>query len=341
MEVKTKKKRKKYEMVREIVTKIEWPSPISDYDLMLFPTHRDLHWMLIVLDNRDKTVHYYDTIKSDNPPILEDYKVMIKHCHPEFALKFMNHTNIPQQSDQDSCGPFVCNYGAMIVFHYLTGLPEFDIQHHKTFNKAITNYQPESDAEKSSDNVTSRTSRYKALVKRKREEHAKETAKRPNEIVDQTVVDNNQANNSQNSEKSHQPLEVPEFQNANVAENQQSAETNTDNDAVPSEIVDEAVVDNKQKIASQNFTLHYQCPYPPCKYIVLARLKSRMNAHLNPLPKKMKTGQIVIKPPRCKHRAKLETPTSDGKYWNNKRPFLEILVPIKNDQSESDDFDGK
>uniref|UniRef100_T1K4V9 Uncharacterized protein n=1 Tax=Tetranychus urticae TaxID=32264 RepID=T1K4V9_TETUR len=124
-------------------------------------------------------------MSSDNPEILEDYKVMIQHY------------------DQDSCGPFVCNYGAMVVFHYLTGLPEFDIQHQKNFNKShikamqqrqrnalikkstttsdeITIYQPESDAEKSlAKNTSSSVSQYQALVKRKREEYEKETEKRP------------------------------------------------------------------------------------------------------------------------------------------------------------------
>lgn len=103
-----------------------WTSKIDlfFYDLLVIPIHLEIHWTLIVVDFRKKTIEYFDSFNSSDDHTKESEKIfksIRKYLNQEYLLRkglTFNFTdwndtivkNIPQQTNGNDCGVFLCTF---------------------------------------------------------------------------------------------------------------------------------------------------------------------------------------------------------------------------------------
>ncbi|OXB65267.1 hypothetical protein ASZ78_001574 [Callipepla squamata] len=90
------------------------------YDIILVPIHLREHWTLVVVDVRKKTITYFDSLGKKRDKICEivlQYlqeeswdKQKVKLSCSEWTLRNMEAHEIPQQSNGNDCGVFMCKY---------------------------------------------------------------------------------------------------------------------------------------------------------------------------------------------------------------------------------------
>ncbi|XP_063964493.1 sentrin-specific protease 1-like [Lytechinus pictus] len=91
-------------------------------DLLLVPVHLGMHWCLAVIDFRNKTIIFYDSMGSHNQQCLDALRDYIVSEHAdkkkqEYSLdgwSYYSEKGIPQQLNGSDCGMFACKYAEYI-----------------------------------------------------------------------------------------------------------------------------------------------------------------------------------------------------------------------------------
>ncbi|XP_054691801.1 sentrin-specific protease 2 isoform X2 [Grus americana] len=93
-------------------------------DLILVPIHLRVHWALVVIDVRKKTIKYFDSMGQKGDKICEilfQYlqeesreKRNLELTFSEWTLRSMEPHEIPQQLNGSDCGVFMCKYADCI-----------------------------------------------------------------------------------------------------------------------------------------------------------------------------------------------------------------------------------
>ncbi|NXG50996.1 SENP2 protease, partial [Psilopogon haemacephalus] len=93
-------------------------------DLIFVPIHLRVHWALVVIDVRRKTIKYYDSMGQRGDKICQTlFQYLREESHEkrnvelassEWTLRSMESHEIPQQSNGSDCGVFVCKYAEYI-----------------------------------------------------------------------------------------------------------------------------------------------------------------------------------------------------------------------------------
>ncbi|NXE03887.1 SENP2 protease, partial [Lophotis ruficrista] len=93
-------------------------------DLILVPVHLRVHWTLVVIDVRKKTIKYFDSMGQKGDKICETLfqylqeesreKRNLELIFSEWTLRSMESHEIPQQLNGSDCGVFVCKYADYI-----------------------------------------------------------------------------------------------------------------------------------------------------------------------------------------------------------------------------------
>ncbi|NWI62576.1 SENP2 protease, partial [Todus mexicanus] len=94
-------------------------------DLVLVPIHLRVHWALVVIDMRKKTIKYYDSMGQRGSKICETLfqylreesreKRNVELAFSEWTLHSMGSHEIPQQLNGSDCGVFICKYADYIA----------------------------------------------------------------------------------------------------------------------------------------------------------------------------------------------------------------------------------
>ncbi|KFQ84654.1 Sentrin-specific protease 2, partial [Phoenicopterus ruber ruber] len=89
-------------------------------DLILVPIHLRVHWALVVIDVRKKTIKYFDSMGQKGDKICETLfrylqeesreKRNLELTLSEWTLHSMESHEIPQQLNGSDCGVFMCKY---------------------------------------------------------------------------------------------------------------------------------------------------------------------------------------------------------------------------------------
>lgn len=104
-----------------------WTRSINlfEYDLILVPIHdRTIHWCLVAIDLRKKTLSYYDSMGGVNDRCLD---ALLNYLNAESQDKLQKPleamstwrkinmgTSVPQQSNGSDCGVFLCTYAEFL-----------------------------------------------------------------------------------------------------------------------------------------------------------------------------------------------------------------------------------
>ncbi|CDS36300.1 sentrin specific protease 1 [Echinococcus multilocularis] len=104
-----------------------WTRSINlfEHDLILVPIHdRTIHWCLVAIDLRKKTLSYYDSMGGVNDRCLDallDYLNAESQDKLQKPLEAMSTwrkinmgTSVPQQSNGSDCGVFLCTYAEFL-----------------------------------------------------------------------------------------------------------------------------------------------------------------------------------------------------------------------------------
>ncbi|XP_064020785.1 sentrin-specific protease 2-like [Pogoniulus pusillus] len=93
-------------------------------DLIFVPIHLRVHWALVVVDVRRKTIRYYDSMAKSGDKICQTLfqylreesleKRNLELASSEWTLHSMESHEIPQQSNGSDCGVFMCKYAEYI-----------------------------------------------------------------------------------------------------------------------------------------------------------------------------------------------------------------------------------
>ncbi|KAL0117182.1 hypothetical protein PUN28_010193 [Cardiocondyla obscurior] len=91
-------------------------------DLVVVPIHLDIHWCMSIIDFRDKSIVYYDSMGSSNPKCLAALKQYLqdesldkkKKAYDMNDWKLQSAKNIPQQMNGSDCGVFSCMFAEYI-----------------------------------------------------------------------------------------------------------------------------------------------------------------------------------------------------------------------------------
>lgn len=91
---------------------------IFAHDIMLVPVHLDVHWCMTIIDFRDKTIRYLDSMGGHNKRAVEAFLTyLVEECMDKKKEKFDTSgwnmpvaKNIPQQMNGSDCGMFSCTF---------------------------------------------------------------------------------------------------------------------------------------------------------------------------------------------------------------------------------------
>ncbi|EFN89862.1 sentrin-specific protease 1 [Harpegnathos saltator] len=91
-------------------------------DLMVVPIHLDVHWCMSIIDFRDKSIVYYDSMGGNNPKCLAALKQYLqdesldkkKQTYNMNDWKLQVAKDIPQQMNGSDCGVFSCMFAEYI-----------------------------------------------------------------------------------------------------------------------------------------------------------------------------------------------------------------------------------
>ncbi|NXM75860.1 SENP2 protease, partial [Serilophus lunatus] len=94
------------------------------HDLILVPIHRQVHWTLLAIDVRKKTIKYFDSLGENGYDICEALlqylqeesreKRNLELTVSEWTLHSLSSNEIPQQSNGNDCGVFLCKFADSI-----------------------------------------------------------------------------------------------------------------------------------------------------------------------------------------------------------------------------------
>ncbi|VDP33469.1 unnamed protein product [Soboliphyme baturini] len=97
---------------------------IFSYDILLVPVHLDIHWTLAVINFKEKTIKYYDSLGHSNDQCLN---LLRQYLHLEckdkkgedfcINMQLINMKDIPQQMNSSDCGVFACKFAEYASRH--------------------------------------------------------------------------------------------------------------------------------------------------------------------------------------------------------------------------------
>ncbi|XP_014609451.1 PREDICTED: sentrin-specific protease 1-like [Polistes canadensis] len=91
-------------------------------DIIVVPIHLGIHWCMSIIDFRDKSICYYDSMGSSNPKCLSALRQYLeeesmdkkKRSFDTSDWKLISAKNIPQQMNGSDCGVFSCMFAEYI-----------------------------------------------------------------------------------------------------------------------------------------------------------------------------------------------------------------------------------
>lgn len=91
-------------------------------DLIVVPIHLGIHWCMSIIDFRDKTINYYDSMGGSNPKCLSALRQYLenesldkkKQTYDTSNWKLESVKNIPLQMNGSDCGVFSCMFAEYI-----------------------------------------------------------------------------------------------------------------------------------------------------------------------------------------------------------------------------------
>ncbi|KAI4504185.1 hypothetical protein M0802_000656 [Mischocyttarus mexicanus] len=91
-------------------------------DIIVVPIHLGIHWCMSIIDFRDKSICYYDSMGSSNPKCLSALRQYLeeesmdkkKKSFDTSDWKLISVKNIPQQMNGSDCGVFSCIFAEYI-----------------------------------------------------------------------------------------------------------------------------------------------------------------------------------------------------------------------------------
>nr|CAI5827162.1 unnamed protein product [Callosobruchus analis] len=96
---------------------------LFEHDMVCIPIHLGMHWCMAIVDFRDKSIRYYDSMGSSNDRCLEALRHYIEAEHmdkkktafdtSDFTLE--NVKDIPQQMNGSDCGMFSCTFAEFLT----------------------------------------------------------------------------------------------------------------------------------------------------------------------------------------------------------------------------------
>jgi Ulp1 family protease len=123
---------------------------IFKYDYILAPICLNSHWSLIKIFTRTKKVRHFDSsskLKSYNERAQRIYKFIeniIRIDLAELNIKFVPSewvfrlaTNVPQQSNNYDCGPFICLYSKILSYDMKINPSQFTNDYISNYRKRI------------------------------------------------------------------------------------------------------------------------------------------------------------------------------------------------------------
>lgn len=95
---------------------------IFSFDLICIPIHLGMHWCMAIVDFRDRSIRYYDSMGASNNTCLNalrnylEFEHMDKKQRPYDASDFqlINMKDIPQQMNGSDCGMFACTFAEFV-----------------------------------------------------------------------------------------------------------------------------------------------------------------------------------------------------------------------------------
>nr|CAH7741905.1 unnamed protein product [Callosobruchus chinensis] len=96
---------------------------LFEHDIICIPIHLGMHWCMAIIDFRDKSIRYYDSMGSPNDRCLEALRHYLEAEHmdkkktafdtSDFTLE--NVQDIPQQMNGSDCGMFSCTFAEFLT----------------------------------------------------------------------------------------------------------------------------------------------------------------------------------------------------------------------------------
>ncbi|XP_034951004.1 sentrin-specific protease 1-like [Chelonus insularis] len=91
-------------------------------DIIVVPVHLGMHWVMSIIDFRDKSIRYYDSMGGKNPKCLVALRKYLEDESLDKKKKSFdtsdwtleNMENIPQQMNGSDCGVFSCTFAEFI-----------------------------------------------------------------------------------------------------------------------------------------------------------------------------------------------------------------------------------
>jgi sentrin-specific protease 1 len=91
-------------------------------DLIIIPIHLNIHWCMAIIDFRDKTIIYYDSMGNNNPQCLATLQLYLheesldkkKQPYVTSDWELKSSRNIPQQTNGSDCGVFSCMFAEYV-----------------------------------------------------------------------------------------------------------------------------------------------------------------------------------------------------------------------------------
>lgn len=108
-----------YNTLRRWTKKVD----IFAQDMVVIPVHLGMHWCLAIIDFRDKTIKYYDSMGGPNQKCLSALLDYLKQEHKDKKKsdydisdwKTSSVKEIPQQMNGSDCGMFACMYAEFLT----------------------------------------------------------------------------------------------------------------------------------------------------------------------------------------------------------------------------------
>ncbi|CAG9771880.1 unnamed protein product [Ceutorhynchus assimilis] len=96
---------------------------LFSYDLICVPVHLGMHWCMAMIDFRNKSIKYYDSMGSPNSRCLDALRHYLEAEHLDKKgskyntrdFKLENRNDIPQQMNGSDCGMFACTFAEFLT----------------------------------------------------------------------------------------------------------------------------------------------------------------------------------------------------------------------------------
>lgn len=98
---------------------------LFSHDIIAVPIHLQMHWCMAIIDFRDKSIRYYDSMGGSNRKCLEALYNYLRSEHMDkkgsdydmsgWQLECVSGDDIPQQMNGSDCGVFSCTFAEFLT----------------------------------------------------------------------------------------------------------------------------------------------------------------------------------------------------------------------------------